>query len=177
MSKTLLSTNDKKTIKKWIKKVKKNHFQSRRESYSYAQKHLILPYPEIGCGKHRIVFDLQNGYVLKVALSVKGVTNNKIEAKLYQSVRSSLRKYLAPVIDHGKGWVIMERFDVRLDDTDDHIRLCKKMMNTFRKKGVQPNDIFLKRKNKIKKSNIRLNQEGELVVIDYGNFEYDKIKL
>jgi len=172
MSPTLLSTNDKITIKKWIKLVKKKKFKSSQESYSDAQKRLNFPYPEIGCGAHRIVFDLNNGYVLKVAVSKKGIKDNKIEAKVYHSVNPSLRKHFAPVIDHGRGWIIMEKFDRLFEMNEANFELCKKTLDKFSKEGITPHDIISKRDpNKINRSNLRFTKEGQLVIIDYGKFE------
>lgn len=97
-----------KHIQKWIKILEKGEIAEQSEEWS---KKLKLPYKAIGVGKHRVVFDLGNYLVLKVAKIAKGITCNKNEVDLYQSVPSSLQKRLCKIVEYGHGWLIMKKIN------------------------------------------------------------------
>ena len=46
----------------------------------------------IGAGGTRIVYDLGNGNVLKIAKSKKGIQCNKMEVTLYQDILETVKK-------------------------------------------------------------------------------------
>ncbi|MBE5961852.1 MAG: hypothetical protein E7256_10830 [Lachnospiraceae bacterium] len=47
-------------------------------------------YPTLGTGSGRIVYDLNNGYVAKVAKNEKGFAQNKVEYRIYMSSENPL---------------------------------------------------------------------------------------
>jgi hypothetical protein len=65
----------------------------------------------VGEGKKRIVFDLNNGYILKLAKTKEGVISNKNEVLIYNSSPFYVRKHIGRIISHGKGkhWLIMRK--------------------------------------------------------------------
>jgi hypothetical protein len=54
----------------------------------------------IGSGVRRLVYDLNNGYVLKVSKSEYGVKSNKREVITYASSPFHVRKHLAKILDY-----------------------------------------------------------------------------
>jgi hypothetical protein len=74
---------------------------SKSQRANKAKEILQLKYKKIGNGWQRIVYDLNNGYVLKVALTKKGIQCNKKEFKIYNHCRADLRKHLCPVKEVG----------------------------------------------------------------------------
>lgn len=69
-----LSDRDIHSIKLWLSRMKtpKNVKIKRKEKGIRAESILQLKYDMIGSGSHRIVYDLQNDYVLKIVISRKG---------------------------------------------------------------------------------------------------------
>lgn len=53
-------------------------------------------YKQLGIGSSRYVYDLENGYVLKIAKDIRGIYQNEIEFKIYQSQKSG---FFAEVIE------------------------------------------------------------------------------
>lgn len=172
MSVKLLNKRDLKIIKKWIRKVEKEKFESRKESRSFARKKLKkLSIEKMRSGSHRRAYDVGNGYVLKLALTVKGIKQNKKEAKIYKSASSSLKKHLAKVAEHGHGWVIMKKMDRMIKRNKKTTKAYKRLKAKFLKEGIIPEDLISKKGKILKKNNTRLGPNGQLVVIDYGNFK------
>jgi thiamine kinase-like enzyme len=124
----------------------------------------------IGSGKRRIAYDLGSGFVLKVATSKYGVKVNKREGKMYESVPSRIRIYLAQIKKYGKGWIIMKKYVQQVPKSQSYIRKVLNMKSTFMKNGIIPNDVLSHGKPQYK--NIRLKPNGQIVVIDYGNFKF-----
>lgn len=52
-------------------------------------------YQFIGSGSSRRVFDLANGYVVKVAINCGGITQNQVEYKVYNEEKT---EFLAPIL-------------------------------------------------------------------------------
>lgn len=158
-------------IKNWIKRVNKKSYKPCEKRYSYALEKLSLSLEVVGYGKHRVVYDLNNGFVLKVAITLKGIRNNRNEAKLYERTKSHLKKHLAKVIESGRGWIIMEKVDGVVEDTLENRYRVSLLQAAFRNERILPDDIFNKDKISLKTKNLRMSKDGQIVVIDYGNFE------
>jgi hypothetical protein len=124
----------------------------------------------IGSGKYRTVYDLGNGFVIKITTSKLGIIINKREGKMYESVPSRIRKYLAQIKKYGKGWIIMKKYDRQVPKSQSYKKKVLNMKSTFRKNGVIPNDVW--RHGRPQYKNIRLKSNGQIVVIDYGNFKF-----
>lgn len=134
---------------------------------SKALKALHLPYKVIGSGKTRIVYDLGNGYVVKIAISKRGIHSNETEYMLYNQCSSRLRRYLCPVIEYGDGWIIMEKRDRILYLTENDEKKLPKLRKRFLKEGIEARSLRSK--------NLALAKDNKrLIVIDYGSFRYDK---
>ena len=76
-----------------------------------ANNTLKFKYKMIGHGFNRIVYDLDNGYILKIALSYVGLIGNANEAYLYNNCNEEVKKYLCPVKEFGSGWIIMKKME------------------------------------------------------------------
>jgi hypothetical protein len=161
-----LSEQEIKSINSWISKVKnKNNIKDSKERTAHIEKAIItlqLKYEIIGNGKNRIVYDLENGYVLKVALNNWGMKSNKKEYKLFNNSPSQLRKYLCPVMEFGNGWIIMEKMTEKVPTDNEYDIKFSQFIKVFKENGIEPRDI--------KDKNLALSENGEFVAIDYGNF-------
>jgi hypothetical protein len=125
----------------------------------------------IGSGKYRTVYDLGSGYVMKVATSKLGIKINEREGKMYESVPSKLRIYLAQIKKYGIGWIIMKKYDREVPKSQSYKKKVLDIKAAFRKNGITPNDVTLR--GELQYQNIRLKPNGQIVVIDYGNFKFN----
>lgn len=156
-----------KSIQKWIKKLEKGEIAEKSEKWSV--KELKLPYKDIGAGRHRVVFDLGNGLVLKVAKVAKGITCNKNEVNLYHSVPSSLQKHLCKIVEYGHGWLIMKKMNKIIPKKKKYKKQVLHILKVFRSFGIRISDLKDKKSGNLKKKNIRLNKDKKIVLIDYAN--------
>ncbi|MGG3155366.1 hypothetical protein ABEP50_06900 [Priestia megaterium] len=156
-----LSKKEIKSIKLWLSKM--NHYKNRSKSKraNKAKKILNLKYKKLGNGRQRIAYDLNNGYVLKVALTRSGIQNNKTEFKIYKHCRAGLRKHLCLVKEVGHGWIIMKKMNIEVPNKIYNKKLPK-LKNKFLDAGIKPRDMG--------NGNVRLSKEGKITVVDYGNF-------
>lgn len=126
----------------------------------------------IGSGHKRNVYDLGNGYVLKVAKSKAGLQSNKTEYFLYHSRRTApLRKHLAKVIKYGRRWLIMKKYARPFINSRKLHKQYLKLKRQFRRNGIRPRDMYSMTHKGPSLTNLRLNRKGEIIVIDYGNFK------
>lgn len=125
-------------------------------------KTLGLKYKKIGNGRTRIVFDLENGYVLKVALNCHGIWGNEKEYKLFFNSPSHIQKHLCPIKDFGYGWNIMEKM-TQTPSKKEYSEKLSLLIKKFKENGIEPDDI--------KKKNLALSEDGEIIVIDYAMFD------
>ncbi|WP_261302755.1 hypothetical protein [Paenibacillus andongensis] len=118
----------------------------------------------IGVGKWRVVHDLGNHHVIKVAKSENGRSSNKQEVNIYKSVPSRFKKYLGKVITHGYGYriLIMKKYKRMFPRSKKYQRKLSSLKRRFMRKGIIPRDLH--------STNLRLKNSGRIVIIDYGNF-------
>jgi len=147
----------------------KNIRKSIRGKLDEEIKELIKVNRKIGKGRNRVIYDLENGYVLKVVRSKTGIKHNKRELQMYFTSSSSIRKHLAQIIDYDKLWLVMEKYDRKFPRSKKYKKKLKKLESKFRKKEIDPIDMFDKRK-KTKRKNLRINKNGRIIIIDYGAF-------
>ncbi|RUT48739.1 hypothetical protein EJP82_02050 [Paenibacillus anaericanus] len=159
----MLSDHDIQSIYQWISKMK--HLRSSTRKKDKAISTLHLNYQVLGAGNTRVVFDLDNGHVVKVALSKKGLASNLTEYQLYNQCSRKLRKYLCPVIEFGNGWIIMKKMQPIVSLTEDDEKKLSRLRKRFTREGVQPRGL----RNKNLAFSTRHNR---IIVIDYGNFKY-----
>jgi hypothetical protein len=162
-----LSTQDINSINLWIETIKDKDInvyseRERRENIYLARKLIQLKYNEIGYGWTRIVYDLNNGTVLKVALNNTGMECNKREYEIYSNCPDHIRKLLCPVKEYGYGWVIMERFDQKVPLVKEFEEKRIQLKKFFKDNGINPSTLHM--------GNLALTSNKELIVIDYGNF-------
>lgn len=62
----------------------------------------------IDAGSSRAVYDLKNGFVLKVAFTSEGQEQNKTEVRLYEEMKNSI---FATIAEYGKYSVVMEKVE------------------------------------------------------------------
>ncbi|RKN64598.1 hypothetical protein [Paenibacillus ginsengarvi] len=138
-------------------------------------KRMISGQKVVGGGMSRIVYDLGNGYVLKIAQSKDGIISNKREVTIYKSAPLILKKHLGHIKKYGDGysWIVMKGYHLNFKKTDRIMRKLITMKADFRKYGIIPSDITSKNGNPNNK-NIRRKPNGEIVIIDYGDFEWRK---
>ncbi|UVI28641.1 hypothetical protein [Paenibacillus spongiae] len=151
---TMLSDRDLESIRHWIMNMKRK-----------SKNKLRLKYTVIGSGKTRIVYDLENGYVVKVALSKKGLTSNQKELHLYNRCSRRLRKHLCPVIEYGNGWIIMKKISRIEKLTEEYEKKLPRLRKKFLKEGIEARSLRSK--------NLAISSDNRIIVIDYGSFRYD----
>lgn len=110
-----------------------------------------------------------NGFILKVAITLLGIKNNEKEAEIYNIAPVSLKNHLAAVKEQGHGWIIMKKMDHVVPRTKKNRAKILQLIKNFFEIGIEPHDIFIKRKG-IHWSNVRINEAGKIIVVDYGNF-------
>jgi hypothetical protein len=127
----------------------------------------------IGVGKRRIVYDLGNGNVLKVAKSKHGIKSNKREVITFNSSPARVKKRLGEIIDYEYKyhWVTMKKYSRKIPHLKKYKRKLHRLRRLFRKYGIYPYEV-VSRKGKPNYQNLRLKKNGKIVVIDYGNFRY-----
>jgi hypothetical protein len=127
----------------------------------------------IGLGARRIVYDLGNGYVLKVARSKYGIRSNKREVITFYSSQYPVKKRLGQVIDYDYRyrWVKMKKYYRKFPRLKRYKRKLYRLRRLFRNYGIMPYET-VSRKGSPNFQNLRLKNNGEIVVIDYGNFRY-----
>jgi len=128
-----------------------------------------LDYPRLGAGKHRIVYDLGDGRVLKVALVPKGIECNAREESLYRKAPPELRKHLCPVLAAGPGWLVMKKMTRKVPNAQRYVRKLRRILERSESAGVRISDIFNRRTGNPRRGNIRLSKSGRIVLIDYAN--------
>jgi hypothetical protein len=172
-----LSDTDIEQIAVWvaqIDKVKIKLGEEKIDTTNKATSIMQLNYHIIGGGKHRIVFDLNNEYVLKVAISEWGLLSNENEFVFYHHCTDHLRKYLCPAVELGRGWLIMKKMLIKVPEDEESHKKLSLLEAKFVENGIIPGDVRRKKVKPggIKRGNLALSDEGEIVIIDYGNFSY-----
>lgn len=127
----------------------------------------------IGSGASRIVYDLGNGSVLKVAKSKNGIKSNMIEVTTYHSSPSPIRKHLAQIIEYENEyrWLIMKKYNQNFPDHKECKQKLYELRATFREYGIIPYDI-VKSMGNPNYDNLRVEENGKIIVIDYGDFRF-----
>ena len=166
-----LAPCDLEAIKSWIEKVERHKYRPKKLLGKKAHKDLNLTYKMIGYGKKRIAYDIDNGLVLKIAITTSGIKNNMTEVEIYQTVSSKLRRHLAKVKEHGHGWLIMKKLKKEVKRTNRNKSELKRVQRKFESRGVCPDDLIT-RKKRVRWSNIRLDAKRKIIIIDYGNFKF-----
>jgi hypothetical protein len=128
----------------------------------------------IGSGLTRVVYDLGNGYVLKIAKSKKGILCNKMEVNMYTSSLEPLKKYLAQIVDYDTAylWVTMKKYDRKFPDSSIYRQELMKLVKIFLDNGIIPSKGTLNNPDSLKRRHLRLKRNNQIVVIDYGGFKY-----
>ncbi|MDQ0875786.1 hypothetical protein QFZ77_004445 [Paenibacillus sp. V4I3] len=119
----------------------------------------------IGVGKWRIVYDLGNRRVIKVAKSKNGRLSNKKEIIVYKSAPSRIKKHLGKITTYGYGYriLVMKKYSRMFPRSKKYKRKLFSLRRTFMRNGIIPHDL--------NSNNLRLKSNGRIVFIDYGNFE------
>jgi len=156
-----LSNLEIQSINLWLSKIHHNKDTSKSQRANKAKTILQLKYQKIGNGRQRIVYDLNNGYVLKVALTKKGIQCNKREFKIYNHCQADLRKHLCPVKEFGDGWIIMKKMSIKVPNRI-YQEESPQLKDKFLAAGIKPRDMSNR--------NVRLSKKGKITVIDYGHF-------
>lgn len=125
-------------------------------------------YTLLGAGSSRRVYDLNNGYVIKMAIDVRGIHQNKAEQRIYTSAESKL---FAEVVD------VSEDFRCLIMPKADKIRSIETVCKYYNVRNIKfliydriSKDI---RKNNLSKPDlIRASSWGMIngipMIIDYG---------
>jgi RIO-like serine/threonine protein kinase len=142
--------------------MKKYPLHTPRKKMKLAQPTLELPYKIIGNGLNRMVYDLGNEYVLKIALSEIGLISNAQEFNLYHNSPPDIRQHLCPVMEMGQGWVVMKKMDCKVSMNLVNLQNLSELTMKFLLRGIVPVDLKL--------ANIALTHDNQMVVIDYGFF-------
>lgn len=126
----------------------------------------------IGIGSTRLVFELSDRKVLKLAVSEKGIESNKTEVSMFIYASSEIREHLGCIIkyDSKYKWLVMEKYKINLRQTEFNERQVRRLVITFRKHGIIAKDIIYEN-GKINRKNVSLINKRHVVVIDYGKFK------
>jgi mRNA-degrading endonuclease RelE of RelBE toxin-antitoxin system len=169
-----LSNDIEQIVSEWVKSVERNNYEPfDHYQMSSPQEEFIdmMPYDFLDIGTYRIVFDL-NDKVLKVALTPQGIDNIDTEVSTINSSPTMLKKHLAKVYDYGHGWLVMEKLLIELPQTEEYIKKVLEMETEFKRNGINPLDVtYYHDESEPNWDNLRLNEQGEIIIIDYGNFE------
>jgi hypothetical protein len=130
-----------------------------------------------GLGARRIVYDQGNGYVLKIPIGKDGLISNEREVKIYRLSPLHLKKYLRKIKEYGQGyrWLTIKKYSRHFPISIKYAQILQKLKKIFKKGGIIPWEI-VSRYNKPNYQNLRLKKNGEIVVIDYGNFRFSRKK-
>lgn len=129
----------------------------------------------IGIGRKRIVYDLGNGTVLKVAKSKAGMKSNATEHLLYHSRRAApVRKHLAEILKYRRRCLVMRKYTRPFPSSNKYLHKYYRLKRKFRKNGIIPLDMYSMTHKKPSKTNLRLTRSGDIIVIDYGNFKFKR---
>jgi hypothetical protein len=137
-------------------------FRTPWKKINLAQGTLTLPYKIIGSGLNRMVYDLGNGYVLKIAFSEIGLISNNREFNLYHSSQPDIQQYLCPVMERGQGWIVMKKMDRKVSMNLVNLQKLNELTMKFLLHRIIPVDLKL--------GNVALTQDNKMIVIDYGLF-------
>jgi hypothetical protein len=168
-----LSKEDKLSIRKWIQELRKYKYKPKTAGDTPAITKLQLPYKVLSCGYNRIVYNMGNR-VLKVAISIKGITDNRMEVKLYRKSPKRLRKHLVKVKASGHGWLVMKKVKKQIPRSRKYKKTIIKIMNKFVKRGIMPNDIFVQNRPEPEWRNLGIKKREKVMILDYGNFKWRK---
>ena len=163
---SMLSRIEIKAIESWISQMGIYQlFETESQRMVIANNTLKFKYKMIGNGCNRIVYDLDNGYILKIALSDVGIIGNANEAYLYNNCNEEVKKYLCPVEEFGSGWIIMKRMETNASQAIMEYTRLIELELIFLSYGIIPTDLRL--------ANVAYSEDNEMVVIDYGLFTMD----
>ena len=150
------------SIHSWMAELKRHWYKIPSHQKYHSKKVLKLNYEIIGHGLNRIVYDLNNGYVLKIAISAVGLMSNENEYDVYHNCDDEIKRYLCPVIEKGYGWIIMKKMKSKLSHAIKESPKLIKLELKFIRHGILPVDLRF--------ANVAYTEENEMVVIDYGLF-------
>ncbi|WP_409294175.1 hypothetical protein V1498_13165 [Peribacillus sp. SCS-26] len=157
-----LSPEEIHSIDLWLETMYKHAWSTSLSKAEAAKEILNLPYRELGKGQNRMVFDMENGFVLKIPLSALGVVCNRREFYLFKSSCPEIKEYLCPVAEWGEGWVVMEKADCSRQHHTSSLRQLLSMQSKFLKHKILPIDL--------RPGNAGINKQGKVVIFDYGLF-------
>lgn len=129
----------------------------------------------IGEGVTRVVYDLGNGRVLKIAKSRNGIICNRTEVNLYKSSSKPIKKYLAKIIEYDKAnrWLTMEKHHIKFPNNPAYRRKLVIVVKKFVENGIIPSKGVSRYSNPYC-PNLRLKRNKQIVVIDYGGFKISR---
>lgn len=126
-------------------------------------------YRIIGLGSGRIVYDLDNGYVVKTARNRRGFAQNKAECRIASTDKTHIFARIAAVSDDCK-YLIMEKADMINSLTEVwgyyHVRNNRELfrLEKFRE-ALRNNNLLLP---DLSRRNSWGKVRGKPVIIDYG---------
>ncbi|WP_051404990.1 hypothetical protein [Bacillus cihuensis] len=162
---SMLSRKEIKAIESWISQMDDQFFISAYQKADIAINTLKFKYKVIGQGYNRIVYDLNNGYILKIALSDVGLIGSANEAYIYNNCNKEVQKYICPVKEFGTGWIIMKKMEIDIPKAIMEYTKLIELKLIFLSYGIIPIDLRL--------ANVAFSKDNEMVVIDYGLFTMD----
>ncbi|WP_123039678.1 hypothetical protein [Cohnella candidum] len=129
----------------------------------------------IARGARRTVFELDNGNVMKIPVSKYGYRSNAREVNVYKRCGKRLKRHLGKIVRYGDRYeyLIMKKYDRRFPKSNRFFEELKRLKRLFTEKGIYPYDIVSNR-GKANYQNLRLDNDGRIIIIDYGNFIFKK---
>ncbi|MFY4773715.1 hypothetical protein [Metabacillus sp. RGM 3146] len=157
---TILTADQISSIHAWIAQMGQHWLN--HEKYQVSKQVLQFEYPSLDYGTNRNVYDLNNGTVLKVALSELGYKSNETEAQIYRSCNEDVKAHLCPIIESGHGWIIMKKMSRPVPQSLSYVWKLVELQMKFLMKGIIPIDLTI--------DNAALSENDDIVVVDYGLF-------
>ncbi|WP_409305795.1 hypothetical protein [Peribacillus sp. SCS-155] len=159
---SILSDSELAAITHWISSIENIAQFQKKQRIKMAKKCMKLNYKIIGKGCNRIVYELNDQFVIKIAISVLGIENNLYEHLLFKYCPPPIRHYFCPIIEKGEGWIIMKKMMNCVPEGEPFDTKINKMIENLQNGGIEAKDL--------KRGNMALSKSGEIVLLDYGNF-------
>lgn len=100
--------------------------------------------------------------------------SNATEVAIFKSSPFMIKKHLGQIIRYGDTWIIMKKYSRSFPKSENYRSIFMRMQTKFKKHGIIPNDLISSRDGKPNFKNLRLNQNKDIIVIDYGDFRRKK---
>lgn len=143
------------------------------EIFLMSKKEIDNKFKYLGEGGGRIVYDINNDYVLKLSKFRGGYKQCETENYIYHNVQQHLKKYLCPVVWYKEDMIIMRKAIPLAKERKE------KHKNVFRRLGISEEDtLYINIEELVKTFNLLYGDikslsswgilDNQIILIDYG---------